>query len=388
MKGKKKRLLRLSALVMALIMALSVCVFADEYQDDRDKLDNIHQQEDNAQQQIKENNAKIAELTNQISELENNISKTSGEIEVLSVQLKETETKISEALSQLNELEAKINSQNISLSERLRVMYKNGDIGLMSVLFGSSDMTEFITNLNMVQRIFKSDADLITRLDNQYQEVMVRKVELADLQETLKVQQTELNEKRTTLNNDIKSAASLRSQVQKDNAALEKMVDDLKKEADALKEEIRKKQMSGEYTGGRMCWPSAASSRVTSPFGYRKHPILGVYKLHTGIDIGAYKDTDILAANAGRVMTVVINRGTTGYGTYLMIDHGGGIVTLYAHCNSILVKQGQYVDRGQVVAKVGTTGASTGYHLHFEVRVDGQYQNPLEYVVQGQYYYD
>ena len=387
-KGRKKRFLRLSALVMALVMTMSFCVFADEYEDDRDKLDDIHQQADNAESQIKQNNAQIAELTNKITELEDSISKAAGEIEILRTQLRETEQKISEAQLQLGELEGQINTQNRSLSERLRAMYKNGDIGMLSVLFGSSSMTEFITNLIMVQRIYKSDADLIDRLDSQYQEVLTRKVELADLQETLKVQQEELNEKKTALDKDVKSAASLRSQVQKNTAALEKMVDDLKKEADALKEEIRKKQMSGKYTGGRMCWPSAASSRVTSPFGYRIHPILGTYKLHTGIDIGAYKDTDILAANAGRVMTVVINRGTTGYGTYLMIDHGGGIVTLYAHCNSILVKQGQYVDRGQVVAKVGTTGASTGYHLHFEVRVDGQYQNPLEYVVQGQYFYD
>ena len=137
-----------------------------------------------------------------------------------------------------------------------------------------------------------------------------------------------------------------------------------------------------------MCWPSAASSYITSPFGYRIHPIYGSYKFHTGIDIGAYGGSNILAANSGRVMTVVYNYGTTGYGCYVMVDHGGGIVTLYAHCSAILVQVGQYVERGQVIARVGTTGASTGNHLHFEVRVDGQYQEPLQYVTQGQYYYD
>ena len=387
-KGWKKRFLRPAALAMAFIMALSFCVFADNYEDDRDKLDDLHQQADNAEDQIRKNNAQVAELTNKITQLEESISKASGEIEVLKVQLSETENKISEAILQLNELEGKINTQNVSLSERLRAMYKSGDIGLLSVLLGSSSMSEFITNLNMVQRIYKADADLITRLDNQYQEVMTRKTELADLQETLKQQQAELNEKKTALDKDVKETANLRSQVQKDTAAFEKLLDDLKKEADELKEIIRQKQMSGAYTGGRMCWPSAASSYITSPFGYRIHPIYGSYKFHTGIDIGAYGGSNILAANSGRVMTVVYNYGTTGYGCYVMIDHGGGIVTLYAHCSAILVQQGQYVDRGQVIARVGTTGASTGYHLHFEVRVDGQYQEPLQYVTQGQYYYD
>ncbi len=387
-KGWKKRFLRPAALAMALIMALSFCVFADNYEDDKDKLDDIKQQTSDTQNKINADKSQVTELTNRITELENTISRTQGEIEVLRVQLAETEQKISDAILELNDLEGKINSQNVSLSERLRAMYKNGDVGLLSVLFGSSSMSEFITNLTMVQRIFKSDADLMDRLDNQYQEVLTRKMELADLQETFKAQQTELSEKKVALDKDVKDAANLRSQVQKDIAVSEKLLDDLKKEADALKEEIKQKQMSGAYSGGRMCWPSAASSYITSPFGYRIHPIYGAYKFHTGIDIGAYGGSDILAANSGFVMTVVYNYGTTGYGCYVMIDHGGSIVTLYAHCSQILVKPGQYVYRGQTIAKVGTTGASTGYHLHFEVRVDGEYQQPLQYVTQGQYYYD
>ena len=387
-KGRNKRFLRLSALLLALVMAMSMCVYADNYDDDKDKLDDLHQQASDAEDKIRQDSAQVSELTSRITQLEDSISRTSGEIEILRMQLSETEQKISDSMLKLNELEGQINSQNTSLSERLRAMYKNGNVGLFSVLFGSSSMTEFVTNLDMIQRIFKSDADLMNRLDNQYQEVLTRKMELADLQETLRQQQAELSEKKTSLDRDVKNAAALRSQFQKDITALEKMIEDLNKEADALKEEIRRKQMSGAYTGGRMCWPSAASSRITSPFGYRIHPISGRYTLHTGIDIGAYGGSDILAANSGRVMTVVYNYGTTGYGCYVMIDHGGNIVTLYAHCSAILVKQGEYVDRGQVIAKVGTTGASTGYHLHFEVRVDGEYQDPLQFVSQGQYFYD
>ena len=387
----RKRLLRLLALVLALVTAMSMCVFADDYEsidDAKDDLDKTKKDSSTAEDQIERNKAQAAELLNQIELLEDSISRAEGEIEVLRLQLKETEQKVSDTQLQLNDLEGQINKQNISLAERLRAMYKNGDVGILSVLFGSSDMTEFITNLNMVQRIYKSDAELIERLNNQYQEVLKRKTELADLQETLKEQQAELNERKFALDRDMKNSRALRSQVEKNTVALEQMIDDLNKKAEELKEEILKMQSSGQYTGGRMCWPSAASSRVTSPFGYRIHPIYGGYKFHTGIDIGASWGTEILAANSGKVMQVVINPGSTGYGTYVMIDHGGGIVTLYAHCSSILVSKGQYVARGQAIALVGSTGASTGPHLHFEVRIDGEYQDPLQFVTQGQYYYD
>ena len=387
-KGRKIRLLQLIAYVMTFIVVMSMCVFANELDDAKDDLDNTKKNINNAENQIEQNKVQAAQLLEQISTLEGDISRAEGEIAVLREQISVTENQISETLLQLGELEGQINSQNESLSERLRAMYKNGDVGLFSVLLGSSNMSEFITNLNMVQRIFKSDADLIHRLDDQYQKVMTRKAELADLQETLKAQQAELSDRKAALDKDVQNSRTLRAQVEKNTVALEQMIEDLNKKAEELKEEILKMQSSGKYTGGRMCWPSAASSRVTSPFGYRIHPISGSYSFHTGIDIGATWGTEILAANSGKVMQVIINPGHTGYGTYLMIDHGGGIVTLYAHCSSILVSTGQYVARGQTVALIGTTGASTGPHLHFEVRVDGQYQNPLEWVTQGQYFYD
>ncbi len=126
-----------------------------------------------------------------------------------------------------------------------------------------------------------------------------------------------------------------------------------------------------------MQWPSKASTRITSPFGMRNHPILKVPKMHTGIDIGASSGTDILAANAGTVITAGWNNS---YGYMVMIDHGGGIVTLYAHASKLLVSTGNVVARGQTIAKVGSTGMSTGPHLHFEVRLNGVYKNPLDYV--------
>lgn len=391
-RDKRKVMRRVLLLFMALVLVLAPIAaprsYADELDDAKDQLDQTNKDIDQTKNQIKEGKAQSQSLLAQIQQLESEINTTSGEIEILSQQLADTQGKVDQTQAELTKLENDINRQNESLSKRLRMMYESGDIGMISVLLGSSSMTELMNNYELMQRIYKADADLIVELEKKHEDALVRKTELMDLKTSLETQKRDLDEKKLAMSRNARSVASLRAQIDKNTAVLEQMVDDLKKEADNLKAEILKLQSSGKYAGGKMCWPAAGSARVTSPFGYRVHPIFGSYKFHTGIDIGADHNTNILAANSGKVITTVINRGTSGYGTYVIIDHGGGITTLYAHCESILVTKGQQVSRGQVIAKVGTTGASTGYHLHFEVRIDGQYQNPLDYVTPGNFYYD
>ena len=146
----------------------------------------------------------------------------------------------------------------------------------------------------------------------------------------------------------------------------------------AAREEIRRLTMTSSgsqttYSGGPFAWPST-SSYITSTYGTRVHPVTGQVKTHTGLDIGAASGTDIYAAAEGTVLVSGWNAG--GYGNYVVIDHGGGLTTLYAHCSSLNVSAGQKVSRGQVIAKCGSTGMSTGPHLHFEVRQDGKAYNP------------
>ena len=396
-KGKKKLAFRLLVLLLALVLAVpalrlpllpGTTVYADELDDTKDKLDDTQDDIKDAEKRIKEGKAQAAALSSEIKVLEDKVTQTNGEISVLTDQLNTTKQKIATATAELNELEGKLNDQNTSLKSRLRAMYKTGEVGMFSVLFGSSSMSEMVTNYEMMQRIYKSDAQLIEDIGNRYEEVLVRKTELVELKKLLEEQQKDLNKKKTALNNDTRSVLALKKRVENNNAALEAQIDDLKKQADELKAQIKKLMSSGKYAGGKMCWPSAASVRITSPFGNRIHPKLGVYKFHTGIDIGAGHNTKILAANSGKVIAAVISRLNTGYGTYVVIDHGGQISTLYAHCETLLVKVGDKVKRGQPIALVGTTGMSTGYHLHFEVRISGQYQDPLKYVVPGKYYYD
>ena len=162
--------------------------------------------------------------------------------------------------------------------------------------------------------------------------------------------------------------------------ALEEQLDALNAEANALVAEILKLQGNDAYIGGEFMWPAPGISRTTSEYGYRIHPIFKKKKLHTGLDIGCPTNTTVVASNAGTVIKAGWNNS---YGYMVMIDHGGGIVTLYAHNSSLLVKTGDVVAKGQAVAKSGSTGNSTGPHLHFEVRVNGQYVNPRDYVSYG-----
>ena len=171
-----------------------------------------------------------------------------------------------------------------------------------------------------------------------------------------------------------------KAEIAKNNEEIDKMIDELQADADAMTNTIINAGSSSgnsQYIGGVLAWPTPSTSYITSPFGYRTHPISGTYKFHTGIDIGASRNSAIIAANDGKV---ILSGWNGGYGKCIVVDHGGGITTLYAHCNSLYVGVGAYVSRGQTIAAVGSTGNSTGPHLHFEVRVNGSYKNPLNYV--------
>ena len=386
-KGKilVKVLLLLLAAVCVAVPLLSPLTYGDEITNTKNNLNNTQSNIKSTEKALKQGEQKSKQLQSEIKSLEGQIYKTSAEINTLTKQLNETKQKVTDVLAELDAMQQKLDTQNAALMERLRVMYKNGDAGMISVLLGSSSMTELLTNVELMKRVYQSDADLIEDLGAQYDEIEAKKEELVGLKEVLESQQTSLQNKKSSQQADMNSLSKLKTSVDKNNDILEAQIDALNKEADALKAKILKLQSTAKYKGGTMCWPSKASSRITSPFGNRMHPILKKMKLHTGIDIGAPKGTAILAANSGTVITAAYNNS---YGYYVMIDHGGGIVTVYAHSSKLLVSKGAKVKKGQTIALVGSTGMSTGAHLHFEVRINGVYKNPLDYVTPGRYYYD
>lgn len=363
--------------ILALFCAFFFTNLSYASSSEKDELDKINDQIDDIQSELNQGKKKASALQSEIKALEKNIYAAEVELNSLQKNINSSKILIAQALQELTVLEEEISSQSDGLNARLRTMYKNGEVGILTVLLGSSDMSDFMTNLDMVQRIYDNDAEILESLENQYAEVIDQKIELQALKENLLSQQAEESAKQEELKLSKGVVQKKKSEVDADNAVLAQQIDALNAEANALTAKILGLQGDGNYIGGTMCWPSQASTRISSPFGNRLHPILRIYKLHTGIDVAAASGTNILAANAGTVISAGWNNG---YGYMVMVDHGGGIVTLYAHSSKLLVSKGNIVAKGQAIAKVGSTGMSTGPHLHFEVRVNGIYKNPLDYV--------
>lgn len=344
---------------------------------EQNQLDDIQSQISSNQKQLKEGKKKEQQLNSQIKNLEKQISVAEIEISELKGDISQTEGKIVEVRKNLAAVEQEMDVQSDSLNKRLRAMYKNGDAGFLEILLGSEDITDFMTNMDMVQKVFDNDVEVLKLMEAQYNKIEIQKKQLEALQAQLIAEKQKEAQKQSALQASRGDVASLKAQVAGENKQLEKQIDSLNAEADRLVAEIRALQGDQDYAGGKLAWPSASSKRVTSEFGNRMHPILKVKKLHTGMDIGAASGTKVLAANNGTVIKAGWNNS---YGNLVMIDHGGGIVTLYAHNSKLAVSTGDVVSRGQTIAYVGSTGNSTGPHIHFEVRVDGQYQNPRSWL--------
>ena len=374
-------------IALALVMLFTTAVFASTA-DLENELDDVNNQIDQKQDLLDSNNAHISELSREIANLENRINDAQIKIDKLTESINDTKAKIVQKIAELEKKEAEVNTQDEALNARLRAMYKKGNSGMLSVILNSTSITDLLTNIEMSKKIYAADSDLLYKLKVEYDVIYRAKLELSDLKESLESQQAEMETTKAALAYDQQVAAEKRAAVLADNKEIKAQMDALQAQADALVEEIRRLQGDGDYAGGGMCWPSEVSSHVTSPFGTRY--IFGGYSFHSGIDIGAWWGSNILAANSGQVIWV--GWDPNGYGNYVMIDHGGGVVTLYAHASQILVSIGEYVGRGQVIGKVGSTGLSTGAHIHFEIRVNGVYQDPLDtnaryYVVPGLYLY-
>ena len=386
--SKKKKAMRVVIFAIVIVMAFAAVIwpfiaYADNVSDLKGDLSDINNDIAALEKKISQGKSEANTLSKEIKTVEKKVYSVQQQINTLTQRVNETKEKISIALDELNEKQAEMDEQNKDLNARLRAMYKNGDVSMLSVLFNSASISDFLTNLDLIKRIYESDKKLLESMESDYQIIVEKKQALSELKTDLVNQQNALKENKAALAESEAALEKQKSAIEKNNKQLEAQVDALNAEADRLVDEILKLQGGGDYLGGTMCWPAKASTRITSPFGYRMHPILKVNKLHTGIDIGAAYGTDILAANSGKVITAAYN--ANGYGYYIMIDHGGGIVTLYGHSSKLLVKKGDVVTRGQVIAKVGSTGMSTGAHLHFEVRVNGKYTNPLEYVTAGKF---
>lgn len=326
---------------------------------------------------LSQNKEKEKSMTEKIKTLDLNISKTEEELGEISKEVTLTQKKIEKAKQELAEAEVSIGDKNDVIDSRLKVMYKNNNMGYLEVLLSSTSIVDLFSNLDMMKKIFNHDMDVLKHLKDERDLIDSKKRTLESHESKMEVMLQTMERKQKELVVSRGEVNRLRSKVQQDSKELEKQIDELNEYADKIAAEIRKKQSGGKYTGGEMAWPAPGYTRITSPFGYRIHPILKTKKRHTGIDIGISSGKNVVAAADG---TVIHSDWLGGYGKVIMIDHGGGIVTLYAHNSSLVVGEGTKVKKGDVVSKAGSTGMSTGPHLHFEVRKNGEYVDPIPWV--------
>jgi murein DD-endopeptidase MepM/ murein hydrolase activator NlpD len=290
-------------------------------------------------------------------------------------QLADTKTKLSVTVSKLRMIENRLQERSNLLADRLVDSYKYGSVSYLGVVMGASDFWDLLNGAHIVRKIVRKDNDLIDGIKQDKQAVEEHKATLE-----------EQKQKRAALE---RQQRSLALQAHAQTAECHKILKTIQQQRDELEQQLTQELAASRQISsmirrlqatpqgrrrmatpwhGSFTMPIAGGGRITSPFGNRFHPILHRYKLHTGTDIAAPIGTPIHAAASGIVVMV---RRDRAYGNMIMLDHGGGIFTFYGHCSSIAAGTGQSVRRGQVIAYVGSTGLSTGPHVHFEVQRNG-----------------
>lgn len=364
-------------LLLMFILILTSITFAGAVSEKENELNSINNQIKDLDTQIttkeKESNSllyKIKLLQTEIRDIEQTIATLDGEISVHEVTIAEKESLIEEATKNIAQKGDLLNS-------RLRVMYKNGKAGYLEVVLGAQDFKDLLTRIDMVQKVYMHDRNLIEYMTDQKETVVVERSRLEKEKNELSVLRSSKKERTEVLGVKLSAIGKEQKNVETDLKALEKREDNLANDAKRLTDIIKNMKLAEKYVGGEMMWPAPGYYGISSPFGYRIHPILKVKKLHTGIDIRIPLGKPLVAAQSG---TVVYSGWMGGYGKVVLIDHGGGITTLYAHNSKLVVTKGQQVEKGQKIAECGSTGQSTGAHSHFEVRKNGDYIDPLEYV--------
>jgi len=283
---------------------------------------------------------------------------------------------------ELRSSQEELRNRQVLLNKRIENVYKGSHLSFLEVIFSSSSVSDFLNRVYFFGRVLDKDINLIRETANQYTLVESKKEELVDKTEKIKVLVKEIDDKKKIIENKHQEENQLYSSLKKRREEYERRLKELEASSNQLEKLIqakiaaRKKSKQAAPDGtGILAWP--LRGRITSGFGYRRHPLWGGKSFHRGIDIAAPYGKSITAADGGEV---ILAGWWDGYGKAVVIDHGKSISTVYGHMSRIYVKNGQKIKKGQVVGLVGSTGYSTGPHLHFEVRKDGSPQNPLKWL--------
>lgn len=399
MKGLKKHRYGMLAVIM-----LAVCLVFPSYgtktevEDAKKKVDSLEEEKKKVEAAIKNLESLKSDTAAYVKQLDANLEALQQELLVLEGQIAVKEADIATAQRELEEARKVEEHQYESMKLRIKYMYERGETSNIDILLQSEDLSDLLNSVEYISKIAEYDRKMLVQYQDVKNDIVSRELVLqeehaallelqnATLAKQASVEQL-MEEKTKELKNyetKIASAEAELTEYEKDIQAQENRIKQIEAEIKRKEEEARK---AAEEAGKKyntvnigdisFIWPCPSSKRITSQFGDRESPTEGASSNHQAIDIGAASGSNILAAASGEV---IISTYSYSAGNYVMINHGGGVYTVYMHCSSLLVSQGDKVTQGQVIAKVGSTGYSTGPHLHFGIRVNGSYVNPLNYV--------
>ncbi|HIT73797.1 MAG TPA: peptidoglycan DD-metalloendopeptidase family protein [Candidatus Fimicola cottocaccae] len=388
----KKYLRGFFAVTFAFSLAFSQVADAktlNELKQEQSDLANKKQQTQNA---LNETKAKQQDISAEIESLDKVVTEAQNQLDAVKTELNEVTARLAESEIQLKEATDKKEAQLKSFETRIKFLHENGSIGYLQIILSAESFTDFLTRMQYVNDIMNYDNKLLGELKESERVIEEKTKEIAEDKARVEVLVAEQQTKTDELNAKMAEKQATYSQYQLDAAKYEQELaswDKASKEVESLIAQAsaastRSSSNSGgsamgnvTYTGGQFAWPVPGRSYISSGYGYRSRPIGSGSEFHTGYDIPASYGANIVAAEAG---TVIYASYMNGYGYTVMINHGGGLVTLYGHNSKLVVSKGDTVSRGQVIAKAGSTGNSTGNHCHFEVRLNGSHTSPKPYL--------
>lgn len=382
--------MRKNLCIVLILLICFVTTFTYAENETENNTTDLQTQRNELQNQLNEANGELEEVQSNLSENLQQIEKLDKKIETSETQLEEQESKITKLKDSINEIETELNEvterckkQEELLKERLVEIYEAGETQYLDILLKSRTLSDFLSSYYIITELAEIDNNLINELEEKKKTIDISKQKLENEKEELAGIIENQTRVARTLQNTKKMRESFIEKLSDEEKQLQSKIDEINTQYEEVNKQILALAQEGidtQYIGGELAWPVPGYARITSKYAMRVHPITGQYKLHTGIDIGAPMGANFIAANDGIVIKAGMN---TAYGNMVIIDHGGGISTLYAHGSEILVEVGQTVKRGDAVLKVGSTGYSTGPHAHFEVRINGQTTDPLPYITNG-----
>lgn len=359
-------------------------------QEQRNKVNQSREKLDAEKSKLDEFNARESELASKVKKTEESLWKTENEIRYTIFEQDKLSADIQETKNQIEQLKIDITDSRKKLSGRLKEINKRQMSDYWAVLFKSDNFYDFVTRLDFIKKITQNDVKEIKKLKEQRQKLENQEEQLISLRNELieaekryreqQMREMQLRAEQKSVLDQVSAQKAVQSKLVYDlefltrgeNAELEELI---RQEQALYADQTRKIKPAGKpqkvVSSSSFIWP--VRGVITSPFGYRMHPIRGRYIFHSGIDIGVASGTPIKCSANG---TVIMSTWYGGYGNCIIVDHGGGWSTLYGHCSALYVSKGKTVLQGTVIGAVGSTGMSTGPHLHFEVRYNGSPVDP------------